>query len=75
MTVIPLAAAGQLLPGGFVCAAHSLPCLPPLPACSHPGNLLRTPDGKICVLDFGLMTEVRRPGGLLALGGISLALG
>ncbi len=24
----------------------------------HPGNLLRTADGKICVLDFGLMTEV-----------------
>eukprot|EP00879_Flechtneria_rotunda_P004319 GHRR01004569.1.p1 GENE.GHRR01004569.1~~GHRR01004569.1.p1 ORF type:complete len:718 (+),score=274.25 GHRR01004569.1:178-2331(+) len=24
----------------------------------HPGNLLRTVDGRICVLDFGLMTEV-----------------
>jgi hypothetical protein len=24
----------------------------------HPGNLIRTTDGKICVLDFGLMTEV-----------------
>ncbi|GFR43298.1 hypothetical protein Agub_g4364, partial [Astrephomene gubernaculifera] len=24
----------------------------------HPGNLMRTRDGKICVLDFGLMTEV-----------------
>ncbi|KAF8071031.1 aarF domain-containing protein kinase [Scenedesmus sp. PABB004] len=24
----------------------------------HPGNLIRTRDGKICVLDFGLMTEV-----------------
>jgi aarF domain-containing kinase len=24
----------------------------------QPGNLIRTPDGKICVLDFGLMTEV-----------------
>ena len=22
------------------------------------GNLIRTPDGKICILDFGLMTEV-----------------
>ena len=26
--------------------------------CSHAGNLLRTADGKICILDFGLMTEV-----------------
>ena len=24
----------------------------------HAGNLLRTADGKICILDFGLMTEV-----------------
>lgn len=24
----------------------------------HPGNLIRTTDGKICVLDFGLMTEI-----------------
>ncbi len=29
--------------------------------CRHPGNLLRTPEGKICILDFGLMTEVRCP--------------
>jgi predicted unusual protein kinase regulating ubiquinone biosynthesis (AarF/ABC1/UbiB family) len=37
----------QLLDTGFL---HADP---------HPGNLLRTPDGRICVLDFGLMTEVR----------------
>mmetsp|Transcript_24813 Transcript_24813/g.30487 ORF Transcript_24813/g.30487 Transcript_24813/m.30487 type:complete len:824 (+) Transcript_24813:110-2581(+) len=24
----------------------------------HPGNMLRTTDGKLCILDFGLMTEV-----------------
>ncbi|KAG1675243.1 hypothetical protein FOA52_016274 [Chlamydomonas sp. UWO 241] len=24
----------------------------------HPGNLLRTPEGKICILDYGLITEV-----------------
>ena len=26
--------------------------------CLRAGNLLRTADGKICILDFGLMTEV-----------------
>lgn len=32
---------------------------PPLPLSDpHPGNLIRTPDGKVCVLDFGLVTEV-----------------
>jgi len=36
----------QLLETGFL---HADP---------HPGNLIRTPDGKICVLDFGLMGEV-----------------
>eukprot|EP00897_Mesotaenium_endlicherianum_P000433 jgi/Mesen1/10390/ME000081S09789 len=36
----------QLLESGFL---HADP---------HPGNLLRTPDGKLCILDFGLMTEV-----------------
>jgi aarF domain-containing kinase len=24
----------------------------------HPGNLMRTSDGKLCVLDFGLMSEI-----------------
>lgn len=36
----------QLLETGFL---HADP---------HPGNLLRTPDGKLCVLDFGLMLRV-----------------
>ena len=25
----------------------------------HPGNLLRTPDGKVCILDFGLMVRLQ----------------
>ena len=36
----------QLLETGFL---HADP---------HPGNLIRTPDGKICILDYGLMTEI-----------------
>jgi len=24
----------------------------------HPGNLIRTPEGKLCLLDFGLMTKI-----------------
>ena len=39
-------AAAQLLETGLL---HADP---------HPGNLIRTPDGRICILDFGLMTEV-----------------
>lgn len=37
----------QLLESGFL---HADP---------HPGNFLCTPDGRLCVLDMGLMTEVR----------------
>lgn len=38
----------QLLDTGFL---HADP---------HPGNLIRTPEGKICIIDFGLMTEISR---------------
>ena len=24
----------------------------------HPGNMIRTKDGKLCIIDFGLMSEV-----------------
>lgn len=39
----------QLLETGFL---HADP---------HPGNLLRTTDGRLCILDFGFMTEVTPP--------------
>ena len=28
----------------------------------HPGNMLRTPEGQLVILDFGLMTEVTKGG-------------
>jgi aarF domain-containing kinase len=24
----------------------------------HPGNMIRTNDGKLCIIDFGLMSEM-----------------
>ena len=53
----------QLLETGFL---HADP---------HPGNLIRTPQGQICILDFGLMTEVGVPRYLHAAVGCSLQTG
>jgi aarF domain-containing kinase len=41
-----IACLSQLLESGFF---HADP---------HPGNMLRTPDGRLAILDFGLMTQV-----------------
>ena len=30
----------------------------PMQADPHPGNLIRTPDGRLCILDFGLMCRI-----------------
>jgi predicted unusual protein kinase regulating ubiquinone biosynthesis (AarF/ABC1/UbiB family) len=35
-------------------ALHAFDCS----ADPHPGNLIRTPDGRLAILDFGLMTQV-----------------
>ncbi|CAD7701812.1 unnamed protein product [Ostreobium quekettii] len=46
----------QLLETGFL---HADP---------HPGNILCTPDGRICILDFGLMTQVSKELGFIPAG-------
>ena len=34
-------------------------CLQVLHCDPHPGNLLRTPSGELCILDWGLVTTIR----------------
>jgi aarF domain-containing kinase len=43
------------------CYLHQLMGTGFLHADPHPGNLLRTTDGKLCILDFGLVSEARIP--------------
>lgn len=50
---------GQLVNVGVICYLKQLLDTGFFHADPHPGNLIRTPDGRLAILDFGLMTEVR----------------
>eukprot|EP00232_Nephroselmis_pyriformis_P025088 CAMPEP_0182856256 /NCGR_PEP_ID=MMETSP0034_2-20130328/2323_1 /TAXON_ID=156128 /ORGANISM="Nephroselmis pyriformis, Strain CCMP717" /LENGTH=708 /DNA_ID=CAMNT_0024987311 /DNA_START=113 /DNA_END=2235 /DNA_ORIENTATION=- len=49
---------GQLVSLGVICYLKQLLDTGFFHADPHPGNLIRTPDGRLAILDFGLMTEV-----------------
>ncbi|GJP56087.1 hypothetical protein CLOM_g15146 [Closterium sp. NIES-68] len=49
---------GSLVNVGVICYLKQLLDTGLFHADPHPGNLIRTPDGKLCVLDFGLMTRI-----------------
>ncbi|GLI71535.1 hypothetical protein VaNZ11_016767 [Volvox africanus] len=49
---------GQLVNVGVICYLKQLLETGFFHADPHPGNLIRTPDGRLAILDFGLMTEV-----------------
>eukprot|EP01025_Chloroclados_australasicus_P040545 TRINITY_DN423_c0_g2_i11.p2 TRINITY_DN423_c0_g2~~TRINITY_DN423_c0_g2_i11.p2 ORF type:complete len:776 (+),score=103.02 TRINITY_DN423_c0_g2_i11:149-2329(+) len=49
---------GQLVNVGVVCYLKQLLDTGFFHADPHPGNLIRTPDGRLAILDFGLMTQV-----------------
>lgn len=49
---------GALVNVGVICYLKQLLDTGLFHADPHPGNLIRTPDGRLCVLDFGLMTRI-----------------
>ncbi|GMH43909.1 hypothetical protein BSKO_11843 [Bryopsis sp. KO-2023] len=49
---------GSLVNVGVICYLKQLLETGFFHADPHPGNLIRTPDGRLAILDFGLMTEV-----------------
>ncbi|KAK3240125.1 hypothetical protein CYMTET_50009 [Cymbomonas tetramitiformis] len=49
---------GDLVNVGVICYLKQLLDTGFFHADPHPGNLIRTPDGRLAILDFGLMTEV-----------------
>jgi aarF domain-containing kinase len=49
---------GDLVSVGVICYLKQLLDTGFFHADPHPGNLIRTPDGRLAVLDFGLMTEI-----------------
>ena len=58
MTQLGLPRPDFLVRGASRCPLESALESAVCPAPVRPGNLIRTPDGKICILDFGLMTDV-----------------
>jgi len=49
---------GKLVNVGVICYLKQLLDTGFFRADPHPGNLIRTPDGRLAILDFGLMTEI-----------------
>lgn len=49
---------GDLVKLGVICYLKQLLDTGFFHADPHPGNLIRTPDGRLAILDFGLMTDV-----------------
>ena len=49
---------GELVNVGVICYLKQLLDTGFFHADPHPGNLIRTPDGRLAILDFGLMTKI-----------------